>query len=77
MECRHKNSEIIASIMKIITSHFAIFMDKPAIPLAPKIYATSAKIKNTIASPIKSGIFYSPYGCLTTKFIIRLEVFII
>lgn len=74
---RHKISEIIASITKIITSHFAIVIEKPAIPRAPNIYAINAKIKNTTANPIRSAIFYSPNLHLTDKLIIRLKVFII
>jgi len=66
----------MASITKIMTSHFAISIEKPAIPRAPSTYATSANIKKTIANPIKSGIFHSPSGCLI-KLIIILKVFII
>jgi hypothetical protein len=51
---------MIASMMKIITSHFAISIEKPAIPRAPNTYATSAKIRKTTASPIKSAAFTPP-----------------
>ncbi|AKB44186.1 hypothetical protein MSKOL_1901 [Methanosarcina sp. Kolksee] len=51
---------MIASMIKIMTSHFAISIDKPATPLAPNIYAINANIKKTTASPIKSAIFHSP-----------------
>ena len=52
---------IMASMIKIITSHFAIVMEKPAIPLAPNIYATSAKMRNNTANPIKSAIIHPLY----------------
>jgi|GEM_PF-5035029 hypothetical protein len=41
-------------------SHFAISIEKPAIPLAPNMYAMSANIRKNIASPIKPAIFHSP-----------------
>jgi hypothetical protein len=44
-------------MIKIITSHLAISIEKPAIPRAPSIYAINAKIKRTTASPIKSAMF--------------------
>jgi hypothetical protein len=49
-------NEIIANIINIITSHFAISMEKPATPCAPNIYATKAITRNTIAALIKSTI---------------------
>jgi hypothetical protein len=45
-----------------MTSHFAISIEKPAIPRAPNINAISANIKNVTASPIKSAIFQSPFS---------------
>ena len=48
-----------------MTSHFAISIEKPAIPRAPSIYAINANTKSITASPIKSAIFYSPYCNLT------------
>ena len=45
-----------------MTSHFAIYIEKPAIPRAPNINAISANIKNVTASPIKSAIFQSPFS---------------
>lgn len=75
--CRHKKNEMIASIIKIITSHFAISIEKPATPRAPSIYAINANIRKATASPIKSGIFHSPSEYLANKLIIRLKVFII
>jgi len=68
---------MIASTIKIITSHFAISIDKPATPRAPSIYAINANIRKTTASPIKSGIFHSPSDYLINKSIIILKVFII
>ena len=55
--CHLKKNVIIASITKIMTSHFAISIEKPAIPLAPSTNATSANIRKTTASPIKSARF--------------------
>jgi|GEM_PF-3250173 hypothetical protein len=57
---RHKKNVRIASIIKIIMSHFAISIEKPATPRAPSTYAINANIRKTTASPIKSGIFHSP-----------------
>lgn len=48
---------MIASITKIIISHFAISIEKPAIPCAPNIYAIKASIKKNIARPIKPVMF--------------------
>jgi hypothetical protein len=48
----------IARITKIITSHFAMVIEKPAIPFAPSTNATSAKMRNNIANPIKSAIIH-------------------
>lgn len=56
---RKKNVRI-ASIINITINHFATSIEKPAIPCAPNIYATSANIKKTTAKNIKSTIFYSP-----------------
>jgi hypothetical protein len=50
---------MIARMMKIIMSHFAMVMENPAIPFAPSIKATSARMRNKIAKPIKSAIFTS------------------
>jgi len=49
---------IMASITKIITSHFAMVIEKPAIPFAPSTNATSAKMRNNTANPIKSAIIH-------------------
>ena len=48
----------MASIIKIITSHFAMVIEKPAIPFAPNTNATSAKMRNNTANPIKSAIIH-------------------
>jgi hypothetical protein len=58
-------NEIIANIINIIISHFAISMEKPATPCAPNIYATKAITRNTIAALIKSTILttHIPYYC--------------
>jgi hypothetical protein len=42
---------------KIMMSHFAISIEKPATPRAPNMYATSANIRKSIARPIKPGMF--------------------
>jgi len=55
----YKN-EMRASITKIMMSHFAISIEKPATPLAPSIYAINANTKRATASPIKSTIFNPP-----------------
>ncbi len=47
---------IIASTTKIIINHFAISIEKPAIPVAPNTYATNANNKKNTARPIKLGI---------------------
>jgi hypothetical protein len=39
----------MATIMKIITSHFAISIVKPAIPFMPMMKKTRASIRNTTA----------------------------
>jgi len=57
MNSPRNKAEMIASIIKIIISHFAISIEKPAIPCAPKIYAINASIKKNIARPIKPAIF--------------------
>ena len=49
---------IMASMIKIITSHFAMVMENPAIPFAPNTNATSAKMRNNTANPIKSAIIH-------------------
>jgi len=54
-------------------SHLAISIDNPATPRAPSIYATSANIRKTTASPIKSTML-TPNGYLV-KLIIILKVF--
>jgi len=46
---------IIANMTKIIINHFAISIEKPAIPVAPNTYAMNANIKKNIARPIKLG----------------------
>ena len=46
----------MASSSKISTSHLARVIEKPAIPFAPGTNETSAKMRNTIAHPIKSAI---------------------
>ena len=46
---------------KIMMSHFAISIEKPATPRAPNMYATSANIRKSIARPIKPGMF-TPRG---------------
>ncbi len=51
---------IIASMTKIIINHFAISIEKPAIPVAPNTYAMNANIKKNIARPIKLGIIEPP-----------------
>lgn len=40
-------------------SHFAISIEKPAIPRAPNIYAINANIRKNTARPIKPGMFHS------------------
>jgi hypothetical protein len=49
-------NEIIASIMNIITSHFARSIEKPAIPRAPSMNAIKAMTRKNTAAPIKSTI---------------------
>ena len=46
-------------MMKIIISHLATVMEKPAIPLAPNTKAMNARIMNNTARPIRSGIVTS------------------
>jgi hypothetical protein len=50
---------MMARMMKIIMSHFAMVIENPAIPFAPSIKATSARMRNKIAKPIKSAMFTS------------------
>lgn len=49
---------IMASTIKIITSHFAMSIDNPATPFAPSINATRAKMRNTTANPINVAIIH-------------------
>ena len=56
----YNKNVITETTIKIITNHFAIVIDNPAIPLAPNMKATTAKIINNIASPIRSAIFLLP-----------------
>ena len=58
----HSTNETIASMTKIITSHFAISIEKPAIPRAPNTYAINANTKKVTASPIKPGMFHPSIG---------------
>jgi hypothetical protein len=51
----------MASITKIIISHFAISIEKPAIPRAPNMYATNANIRKNIARLIKPAIIIPHY----------------
>jgi len=55
---RYKKNVIIARMIKMITSHFAMVIENPAIPFAPSTYATSAKMRNNIANPIKSATIH-------------------
>ena len=55
---RYKKKATMASITKIITSHFAMVIEKPAIPFAPSTNATRAKMRNNTANPIKSAIIH-------------------
>jgi hypothetical protein len=48
----------MASMIKIITSHFAMVIENPAIAFAPSTYATSAKMRNNTANPIKSATIH-------------------
>jgi hypothetical protein len=57
-----------ARITKIMTSHLAILMLNPAIPLAPRTYATRARTKNTTANQIRPSIV-SPTLIYATIFI--------
>jgi hypothetical protein len=50
----------MASITKIIISHFAISIEKPATPRAPNIYAINASIIKNIARLNKPSIFIPP-----------------
>jgi hypothetical protein len=49
---------MIASMIKMITSHLAIVIENPAIPFAPSTYATSARMRNNTANPIKSATIH-------------------
>jgi hypothetical protein len=46
---RYKMNVTMATITKIITSHFAISIVKPAIPFMPKIKKTRARTRKTTA----------------------------
>jgi len=46
---RYNRNVTMAMTTKIITSHFAISMEKPAIPRAPSMNATRARIRKTTA----------------------------
>jgi hypothetical protein len=48
MKIMRNKAVIIASMTKIIINHFAIFIEKPAIPVAPNKYATNANIKKML-----------------------------
>jgi hypothetical protein len=58
---RYNISEIIASTMKIITSHLAISIDTPATPRAPNIAAIIASTKKIMARLIKLAILCHPF----------------
>ncbi|MCP1715695.1 hypothetical protein J2T58_001562 [Methanocalculus alkaliphilus] len=55
---RYRKIEIIARMIKMITSHFAMVIENPATPFAPNTYATSAKMRNNTANPIKSATIH-------------------
>jgi hypothetical protein len=58
-ECvRYNNNAMMASTMKMITSHFAIDIEIPATPRAPSSAKTNASMKNKMANPSKSAIIY-------------------
>jgi hypothetical protein len=48
-EARYNRNVTMAITTKIITSHFAISIEKPAIPRAPRMNATRARIRKTTA----------------------------
>lgn len=54
------SSDMIASTMKMITSHFAIDIDIPATPRAPSKAKTSASTKKRIARPTRPFTMLSP-----------------
>jgi hypothetical protein len=60
----YNTSRIIASTMKIVTSHFAISIVTPAIPRMPMIKKIRASIRKITASWIELAIVPPPLPLL-------------
>gem|GEM_PF-4758900 len=70
-------SDIMASTMKIITSHLATSIETPATPRAPSAAATTARTKNTIANQSKSATFSHLPTIMIAYQYISLKLFIV